>query len=104
MVAVWAASAGAGRQEPPAPARAPAAFRSAVDLVTLHVTVTFENGRRQQLKFFQAKGLPLALTLLLDASPSMQSALPQVQEVPRRFVDHLQPIGGRTAASATSPW
>jgi Ca-activated chloride channel family protein len=51
----------------------------------------FENGRRQQLKFFQAKGLPLALTLLLDASPSMQSALPQVQEVARRFVDHLEP-------------
>jgi Ca-activated chloride channel family protein len=76
--------------------------------VTLHVTVTdgrrryvgdlnqeqfevFENGRRQQLKFFQAKGLPLALTVLMDTSASMASALPQVQEVARGFVDHLQP-------------
>jgi Ca-activated chloride channel family protein len=102
------ASAGAGGQQPSTPAGARSAFRSAVDLVTLHVTVTdqrrqyvtdlnreqfevFENGRRQQLKFFQAKGLPLALTLLLDTSASMTSALPEVQEVAHQFVDQLDP-------------
>ena len=106
--AVCNASAVVGGQDRSAPARAPSVFRSAVDLVTLHVTVTdrrkryvtdlnqeqfevFENGHRQQLKFFQAGGLPLALTLLMDTSASMASALPQVQEVARRFVDHLQP-------------
>jgi Ca-activated chloride channel family protein len=105
---VWTGSAVIGGQDPSALARAPSTFRSAVDLVTLHVTVTdgrrryvgdlnqeqfevFENGRRQQLKFFQAKGLPLALTVLMDTSASMASALPQVQEVARGFVDHLQP-------------
>jgi VWFA-related protein len=105
---MWTSAAVVSGQEPSRPVRAPSVFRSAVDLVTLHVTVTdrrkryvtdldqehfevFEDGRRQQLKFFQARGLPLALTLLLDASPSMQSAQPQVQEVAHRFVEHLQP-------------
>jgi Ca-activated chloride channel family protein len=108
VAALWTSAAGASGQEPSRPARAPSVFRSAVDLVTLHVTVTdrrkryvtdlnqehfevFEDGRRQRLKFFQARGLPLALTLLLDASPSMQSAQRQVQEVAHRFVEHLQP-------------
>lgn len=87
---------------------AQSAFRSAVDLVTLHVAVTderrryvtdlnreqfevFENGRRQELKFFQRGGLPLALILLLDTSASMRAALPEVQHVARRFVGGLQP-------------
>jgi VWFA-related protein len=83
-------------------------FQSGVDLVTLHVTVTdrsrryvtdlerdqfrvFENGRRQELKFFQKSGLPLALTLLLDTSASMENALPIVQEAAVRLVRQLEP-------------
>jgi Ca-activated chloride channel homolog len=106
--AVWSVSAGRSGQDTPAPARAPAAFRAAVELVTLHVTVTdrrqryvtdlnqeqfevFENGRRQQLKFFQPRGLPLAVTLLLDTSASMGTVLSEVQQVARRFVSNLEP-------------
>jgi Ca-activated chloride channel family protein len=107
VAAVWRAALLAA-QDVPAPPRAPSAFTTAVDLVTLHVTVTderkrfvpdldedhfevFEDGRRQRLKFFQARGLPLAVTLLLDTSASMGNALPEVREVARRFVTNLQP-------------
>ena len=90
------------------PRRAPIPFRSSVDLVTLHVTVTdpsgkyltdiepsdvvvLENGRRQQLSLFQAGGLPLALTLLLDTSSSVQHVFREVQDAAVRFLRELQP-------------
>ena len=61
--------------------------------MTLNVTVTdesrryvtdleqhdfeiFEDGRKQELMFFQKSGVPLALVLLLDTSASMQEQPP----------------------------
>jgi Ca-activated chloride channel homolog len=90
----------------PAPPQTP--FRSSVDLVTLHVTVTdssgkyltdiepsdvvvLENGRRQQLSLFQAGGLPLALALLLDTSASVRPVFRDVQAAAVRFLRQLQP-------------
>jgi Ca-activated chloride channel homolog len=81
-------------------------FRSGIELVTLHVTVTdakskyvtdldpgefrvFEDGRPQQLKFFQRTGLPLAVTLLLDASSSVRHVLPELQHAAVRFIREL---------------
>lgn len=83
-------------------------FRSAVDLVRLHVTVTnssgeyltgiphndfvvLENGRPQQLKMFQEGGLPLSIAVLLDTSASMQSEFPDVQNAAVTFLEHLRP-------------
>jgi Ca-activated chloride channel family protein len=93
-------------QEVTPPTQTP--FRSSVDLVTLHVTVTdssgkfltdiepsdvvvLENGRRQQLSLFQAGGLPLALALLLDTSASVRHGFRDVQEAAVRFLRQLQP-------------
>jgi Ca-activated chloride channel homolog len=87
----------------------PSVYRSGVELVTLHVTVTdqsrhylteldeqefrvFENGRRQDLKFFQRSGLPLALTLLIDTSSSVQQALPSLRRAAVRFIRELDPL------------
>ena len=81
-------------------------FRSGIELVTLHVTVTntkdayltdldegefrvLENGRPQQLKFFQRSGLPLAVTLLLNASSSVRHVLPELQQAAVRFIRGL---------------
>ena len=89
-----------------APPQAP--FRSSVDLVTLHVTVTdssgryltdiepsdvvvLENGRRQHLSLFQPGGLPLALALVLDTSASVRHVFRDVQDAAVRFLRHLEP-------------
>lgn len=83
-------------------------FRTGVDVVTLNVTVTdgshryvsdlgqndfqiFEDGRKQELTFFQKTGLPLALVLLLDTSASMQPSLPVAQEAAIGFARELGP-------------
>jgi Ca-activated chloride channel family protein len=84
------------------------AFRGSVDVVTLSVTVfdgarhyvtdlgrpdflVLEDGRKQELTFFQKTGLPLALALLLDTSASMDQSLPIAQEAAIGFVRELGP-------------
>jgi Ca-activated chloride channel family protein len=83
-------------------------FRSSIDLVMLHVSVTdpagqyladlepseltvFENGRAQELRLFERGGLPLSVMLLLDVSSSMYSVFPKVQEAARQFLEGLAP-------------
>jgi Ca-activated chloride channel homolog len=83
-------------------------FRSAVDLVTLHVTVTDregrylsdldadeftvrEDGQQQEMRVFERGGLPLAVTLFLDVSSSMQHVFPRVQDAAIQFVKQLAP-------------
>jgi Ca-activated chloride channel homolog len=83
-------------------------IRAGVDAVTLNVTATdgarryvtdlgqdefliFEDGRRQELTFFQKTGLPLALVLLLDTSASMQQSLTVAQEAAIGFTRELGP-------------
>jgi hypothetical protein len=107
---VLTAIIGAGRTEAQAPtsrAQSPA-FRAGVDVVALNVTVTdaahrfvtdlerdnflvFEDGRRQQLTFFQQTGLPLAMALLLDSSASMEDKLAVVHEAAIGFARQLGP-------------
>ena len=83
-------------------------IRGGVDAVALNVTATdgarryvtdlehddfliFEDGRRQELTFFQKTGLPLALVLLLDTSASMQQSLAVAQEAAIGFARQLGP-------------
>ena len=85
----------------------PRSFRSGVDVVGMTVTVTdragryrsdlakedfqvFEDGRREEVTFFQKRNLPLALTLLMDTSASMDSELHVAQEAAVGFVQALE--------------
>ena len=86
----------------------PNAFRAAVDLVSLSVTVVgpaqryvvdlsqddflvLEDGVPQQLTFFGRTGVPLALALLLDTSASMDMMLATAQEAAIGFSRQLEP-------------
>jgi Ca-activated chloride channel family protein len=97
-------------QQPPAqqtPAQPPS-FRAGVELVSLNVIVTegvgryvtdlaqddfniFEDGVKQDLSFFNKTNLPIALSLLLDTSASMETKLPTAQEAAIGFSRKLRP-------------
>lgn len=94
------------RQPPARPGEA--AFRSGVDLVSLGVTVTdgagrfitdvepdqflvFEDGVQQEVSFFNRSNLPLAVSLLLDTSASMEDKMATAQEAASLFVRRLRP-------------
>ena len=83
-------------------------FHGGVDVVAVNVTVTdgarhyvtnlgpqdfliFEDGRQQEPTFFQQTGVPLAVTLALDTSASMEPKLRLAQEAAVRFVRELAP-------------
>src|SRR5687768_14813958 len=93
------------RQQPPSP---PAAFRTGIDIVSLNVTVTdgtnryitdleqnefsvFEDGVKQELTFFNRRPQPIALSLLLDSSASMEEKLTTLQVAAINFVKRLKP-------------
>src|SRR5690349_16215698 len=98
--------------QPPRPPAAPAKdpqtpFRAGVDLVSLNVTVAdgathyvtdltaddfsvFEDGVKQDVTFFNRSNLPIALSLLLDTSASMETKLPTAQEAAIGFVRKLR--------------
>jgi Ca-activated chloride channel family protein len=93
-----AAPAGQGQQP----------FRAGVDLVSLNVTVSdgtgkyitdltaadfsvFEDGVKQDVTFFNRTNLPIALSLLLDTSASMDTKLPTAQEAAVGFAKRLRP-------------
>lgn len=84
------------------------AFRAGVDMVVLQVTVTepgrgyvrnlhqedftvFEDGRPQPVSFFSSTRAPLALSLLLDTSTSMQPMLGLAQDAASAFARRLGP-------------
>jgi Ca-activated chloride channel family protein len=96
-------------QQPPPPAGQPpqTPFRTAVDLVSLNVTVTegtgkyvtdlaaqdfavFEDGVKQDVTFFTRTNLPIALALLLDTSASMENKLQTAQEAAIGFAKRLR--------------
>jgi Ca-activated chloride channel family protein len=100
--AVLAASATwvTGAQQP--------SFRAGVDIVSLNVTVTdgtaryvtdledkdfqvFEDGVKQDVTFFARANLPIALSLLIDTSASMESRLQTAQEAAIGFARTLRP-------------
>src|SRR6185503_3344922 len=83
-------------------------FRTGVELVSLNVTVTegntryvtdleqkdfnvFEDGVKQEVTFFTRANLPIALSVLLDTSASMESRLDTAQEAAIGFARTLRP-------------
>jgi len=84
------------------------AFRTGIELVSLNVTVTdptnhyitdleqgdfsvFEDGVKQEVTFFNRRQSPVALSLLLDSSASMEDKLPMLQSAAVSFVKRLKP-------------
>jgi Ca-activated chloride channel homolog len=94
--------------KPPVPKPDPAQiFKAAVDVVSLNVTVVdgdshyitdlgerdfsvFEDGARQDLLFFNRSSLPIALSLLIDTSASMENRMPLAQEAAIGFARKLR--------------
>jgi Ca-activated chloride channel homolog len=83
-------------------------FRTGVDIVSLNVTVTdgsnhyitdleqqeflvFEDGIKQNVTFFSRRQSPIALSLLLDSSASMEEHLATLQKAATNFVHRLKP-------------
>jgi Ca-activated chloride channel family protein len=83
-------------------------FRSGVDLVSLTVTATgaggryvsdlqaadftvLEDGKKQDLTFFERATTPLAVSLLIDSSTSMMRQMPLAQQAASDFVGRLRP-------------
>ena len=108
--------AGGAGQQPPRPSKPTEtleqpdlpAFRSAVDIVSLNVTVTgpnnrfvtdlaqedfevYEDGVQQEVTFFTRTELPIALALLLDTSASMDQKMDTAQQAAIGFARRLGP-------------
>ena len=84
-------------------------FRSTIDIVSLNVTVTddtdsrhltdlaesnfsvFEDGVSQNIVFFTRRPQPIAMSLLLDSSASMENKLSTLQGAATNFVRRLGP-------------
>jgi len=94
-------------QQPAAPAGQPS-FRTAIDVVSMSVTVTdstnryitdldeksfeiFEDGVKQDLILFNRSNLPVALSLLIDTSSSMEDRMVTAQDAAIGFVRKLRP-------------
>jgi VWFA-related protein len=99
VVVLAAAAALAAAQRPQ--------FRSTVDIVSLNVTVVdganhyitdldqpdfsvFEDGVKHDIVFFTRRPQPIALSLLLDSSASMEDKLPTLQMAATNFVKRLK--------------
>ena len=111
LVAVFAVAS--GRTLPAAAAakaaqEKPQVFRAGVELVSLNVTVTdsqgryvtdleqtdfsvFEDGAKQELSFFNRTNLPIALSLLIDSSASMEQRMEHAQEAAIGFAKRIRP-------------
>jgi len=94
--------------DPPQAVRAQQpSFRSGIDVVSLNVTVAdgsgrfvtnldkdtfsvYEDGIKQQLTFFNRSNLPIALSVLLDTSASMEDKLQTAQDAAIGFVKKLR--------------
>jgi VWFA-related protein len=83
-------------------------FRAGIDIVSLNVTVTdsashyvtdlaeadfsvFEDGIKQNVTFFSRRQQPIALSLLLDSSASMEQHIGTLQVAATNFVQRLKP-------------
>jgi len=95
--------------QPPQVKRPPdQVFRAAVEMVSLNVTVTdqkqhyltdleskdftiFEDGARQDITYFNRTTLPIALSLLIDTSASMEQRLTTAQDAAIGFARKLRP-------------
>lgn len=83
-------------------------FRAGIDIVSLNVTVTdasnhyvtdlaenefsvFEDGVKQNITFFSRRQQPIALSLLLDSSASMEQHIGTLQTAATNFIKKLKP-------------
>ncbi|MGE0862790.1 MAG: VWA domain-containing protein [Vicinamibacterales bacterium] len=86
----------------------PQVFRAGVEMVSLNVTVTdsqgryvtdlkqeefgvFEDGAKQELSYFNRTNLPIALSLLIDSSASMEQRMENAQEAAIGFAQKIRP-------------
>jgi Ca-activated chloride channel family protein len=102
VLAAAAAAIGHAQQQPPQPPT----FTTGVELVSLNVTVSqgnryvtdlaesdfqiFEDGVKQDVSYFSKSNLPIALSLLIDTSASMDARLPTAQEAAIGFARRLR--------------
>jgi len=108
VAAIILASLASGFFSQPIDAQSTIPFRAVVDLVKVDVTVTdgerrfvtdltqsdfvvFEDNRPQVITFFERTGIPLAVSLVIDTSASMQESLGLAQESAIGFVNALGP-------------
>ena len=83
-------------------------FRTSIDVVSMNVTVTdstnryvtdltekdfdiFEDGVKQELTLFNRSNLPVALSLLIDTSSSMEDRMSTAQDAAIGFIRKLKP-------------
>ena len=114
LIAIVAALSVSAREWQAAPAQAQdkqpeksQVFRAGVDVVSLTVTVldaqqhyvtdlqdsdfsVFEDGVKQDLTFFNKSNVPIALSLLLDSSASMEQRMPIAQEAAIGFARKIR--------------
>jgi Ca-activated chloride channel homolog len=93
---------------PAAPSSQRPSFRAGIDVVSLNVTVTdqsknfvtsleqgdfvvYEDGVKQDLTYFNKSQLPIALSLLIDTSASMEDKLRLAQEAAAGFIRRMKP-------------
>lgn len=105
--AVALALVSASAQPPQVRRPADQVFRTAVEMVSLNVTVTdpkqhyltdlesadftiFEDGAKQDISYFNRTTLPIALSLLIDTSASMEQRLGTAQEAAVGFARKLR--------------
>lgn len=103
-MAVLASAVALRAQEPPSQP----SFRTGVDVVSLNVSVSdastrfvtdleqadfqvFEDGVQQELTLFNRSNLPVALSLLIDTSSSMEDRMQAAQDAAIGFVRKLRP-------------
>ena len=108
MISACGLAVFAQEARPPTASRQAPAFRAGVDVVSLNVTVTdgtgryvtdlessefsvLEDGVQQSITFFNRRQQPIALSLLLDTSASMEQHLPTLQAAAANFVKRLNP-------------
>jgi Ca-activated chloride channel family protein len=115
LAALTCAAAVGAQQAPPSTSQRSTAsdqrtgaFRAGIDIVSLNVTVAdntgryitdldqdeflvFENGVKQDVTFFSRTQRPVALSMLLDSSASMENKLPVLQTAAATFVRRLKP-------------
>lgn len=100
VAACTAVASGQVGQQPPK-------IRSGIELVSLNVSVTesgryvtdleqadfevFEDGAKQAISFYSRKQQPIALSILLDTSNSMEDKLKTAQEAAIGFARRLKP-------------
>jgi Ca-activated chloride channel family protein len=107
VLATLGALASASAKAPAAKQEKPQIFRAGVELVSLNVTVVdsqgryvtdlgeadfsvFEDGARQELTFFNRSNLPIALSLLIDSSASMEQRMEHAHEAAIGFARRIR--------------